>query len=155
MKVLIVLFYCFLSSSHAKWRPYNLKELIQHSDFISIAEFVTEIKSTKTKRGTNQVVEFKNIKTIKGSKNISSFLVLGRKTQICVSQILFPNKAKDKYLLFLSKSKNSKFRVINGNLGALLIKNKQLTWFKNPNHSSFQREKKSLSKALSDIEKNQ
>jgi hypothetical protein len=135
----------------AKWRPLNLNELNDSTDFIVIAEFISEHSHKKTNVGVEQIVIFKVIKNIKGNTDASIF-VYGSAMHICKAQYYFPKKKGDRYLLFLRTKKDVIKEVVNGQFGALPITNQSVNWFKDTSSISGEREPKTIVEVLKQIE---
>ena len=126
--LLTILLIAFTSlSASAKWSPLPLKSLVEHSDSIVVAEFVSEDSRKTDDQRTDQLVTLKVTTFIKGTPP-EQISVAGYEAQICMPQFIFPTTKGTKYLLFLQKS-NDKYSVLNGNFGALTITDNKVKWF--------------------------
>lgn len=115
-------------TASADWGPLPLKSLVEHSECIVVAEFVSE-DSRKTKdHHIDQVVTLKVISVIKG-KSPEHISVSGYEDlMMCKAQFIFPTTKSASYLLFLQK-RNDQYSVLNGSFGALTITDNKVKWF--------------------------
>jgi hypothetical protein len=133
MKPLFILFFltaCTCVSASADWGPLPLKSLVEHSNCIVVAEFISETCNNASSEGIDQLSTPKVTSIIKG-KALEEIIVFGFiNKMICAPQFVFPATKGTKYLLFLQKS-NDKYSVLNGNFGALTITDNKVKWFTN------------------------
>ncbi len=129
MKLLTLLFLtaCTSLTASAKWAPLPLKSLVEHSNCIVIAEFVSEDSRKTENQRTDQLVTLKVTTIIKGTPP-EQISVAGYEAQICKPQFIFPTAKGQKYLLFLQKN-NHQYQVLNGSFGALTITDNNVIWF--------------------------
>lgn len=130
MKLLLTLLFLTAwtsMSASAKWGPLPLKSLVEHSNCIVVAEFVSE-DSRKTEGGRiDQLVTLKVDTIIKGTPP-EQINVAGYEARICAPQFIFPTIKGAKYMLFLQKS-DDQYEVLNGIFGALTITDNKVNWF--------------------------
>ena len=130
MKLLILLITCTTLTASADWGPLPLKSMVEHSDCIVVAEFISEESRKTHGLRTDQLVTLKVTSIIKGTPT-EQISVAGYTDRICAPQYIFPTTKGVNYLLFLKKSENS-YQVINGEFGALTITDNQVNWFTDP-----------------------
>lgn len=112
----------------AEWGSITLKEHVDKSTLIVIAEFQKEVEKKEVEMGTTQLILFESNETIKGDVN-SSFFVKGQAFEICMAQKLFTDIPYTKYLLFLEQEGNTTtYNLVHGERSALEIKNGLLGW---------------------------
>ena len=161
MKTLYFLLF-FLSATaplHARWRPLNMKEIVEMSETIVVAEMIeakadvsTEKIKVKGQRET-QTVRFKVLQSLKGSAG-KEILVQGQRSSLCIAQYYFENQPGQKYLLFLRKGTGQIKRVLNGQYGALKINDKnELHWYIKDEKNLWKRGPAPLADVLSHIQR--
>lgn len=123
---LLIIAFTSLTAS-AKWGPLPLRSLVEHSDSIVVAEFISEDSRKIEGLRTDQLVTLKVTTIIKGSPT-EQISVAGYADRICTAQFIFPTTKGEKYLLFLQKNGNQ-YEVLNGNFGALTITDNKMIWF--------------------------
>ena len=122
---IIILGYTLLQ---AEWGSITLKEHVDKSTLIVIAEFQKEVEKKEVEMGTTQLILFESNETIKGDIN-GSFFVKGQAFEICMAQKLFTDVPYTKYLLFLEQEGNTTtYNLVHGERSALEIKNGLLGW---------------------------
>ncbi len=115
-------------TASADWGPLPLKSMVEYSDSIVIAQFVSEISKSTSPEDTEQTAILKTTSIIKGEPP-ENLVVFGRvDTRMCKAQFIFPNTNGEKYLLFLQK-RNDVYSVLNGTFGALTITDNKVNWF--------------------------
>ncbi len=115
-------------TASADWGPLPLKSMVEYSDSIVIAQFVSEISKSTSPEDTEQTATLKTTSIIKGEPP-ENLVVFGRvDTRMCKAQFIFPNTNGEKYLLFLQK-RNDVYSVLNGIFGALTITDNKMNWF--------------------------
>jgi hypothetical protein len=128
LSILLFLTACTSISASAKWGPLPLKSLVEHSNCIVVAEFVSEETKNISPEGIDQLSTLKVTSIIKG-ESPEEIIVFGFiNKMVCKPQFVFPATKGTKYLLFLQKS-NDKYSVLNGNFGALTITDNKVKWF--------------------------
>ena len=116
-------------TASADWGPLPLKSMVEYSDSIVIAQFVSEISKSTSPEDTEQTAILKTTSIIKGEPP-ENLVVFGRvDTRMCKAQFIFPNTKGEKYLLFLQK-RNDVYSVLNGSFGALTTTDNKVNWFK-------------------------
>jgi len=137
LKYLVFLLLFCQISLFAKWLPLGVTSLEKISDVIVVAQYHSEINSTKMTFKTIQFSNLKKVKIIKGDID-DNFIVKTFKTMACVPNYLFPNKKNRSYLLFLRKIPNTHFySIVNGSCGALPIINHTIKPCRNDHHTEF------------------
>lgn len=114
-------------SASAKWGPLPLKSLVEHSNCIVVAEFVSEDSRKTEGQRTDQLATLKVTTIIKGSPP-ETIIVAGYEARICAPYYIFPTTKGEKYLLFLQKP-DDHYEVLNGIFGALTITDNKVNWF--------------------------
>ncbi len=115
-------------TASADWGPLPLKSLVEHSDSIVVAEFISEDSRKTNDQHIDQVVTLKVTSFIKG-KPPEQISVSGYQNPgLCAPQFIFPSTRGEKYLLFLQKN-NESYSVLNGTFGALTITDNKVNWF--------------------------
>lgn len=115
-------------SALADWGPMMLKELIQWSDCIVVAEFVAEESHTEKNHRVDQQAKLKVLSTLKGPAPEIIRVVGTMDPGLCKAQYVFANTPGAKYLLFLRKDKAG-HTVCNGPFGALEMTGEEVKWF--------------------------
>ena len=116
-------------SLHAEWDTITFQEHIEKSSLIVVAEFGQEVEKKEGRFGDiSQLVSFEANETIKGEVE-GEFFVKGQSVDACMPQMLFPNRSKVKYLLFLEQEGNSTtYTLVHGERSALAIENGSVGW---------------------------
>ena len=146
LKIKILLSLLLFSTLQAEWGTISLKEHINKSSLIVIAEFESEMERNTTDFGITQFVSFKPIENIKGDTN-SSFVVKGQSLEVCMPQMLFSATTKGRYLLFLYQENNATkyYDLTHGESSGLLIKHDTIDWIIDDSRIDFgEREKRLL-----------
>jgi len=112
----------------AKWAPLPLKQLIESSDSIVLAEFISEDSRAEKGQRIDQEVTLKVISAVKGETAQKIEVVGFEDRALCVPQFVFPTKRGVRYLVFLQK-REGKYTIVNGIFGALTIIDEQVNWF--------------------------
>lgn len=131
MKTLITLLFisaCTSLTASAKWAPLPLKSLVEHSDCIVVAEFVSEETHSTSPEDRTQSANLKVTSILKGEAPENVTVHGHVNTIICEPQYVFPSTKGTKYLLFL-RADNNHYTVLNGTFGALPISDNKVTWF--------------------------
>lgn len=149
----ILLIACTTLTASADWGPLPLKSMVEHSDCIAVAEFISE-ESRKTKdQHIDQVVTLKITSITKGEQ-LDQISVKGYQNPgLCAPQFIFPTTKGEKYLLFIQKSEKC-YSILNGPFGALTITDNQVNWFTDPENPQTlaQRQPTDLTVAISAIQ---
>ncbi len=156
MKTLITLLFlsaCTSMTASAKWAPLPFKSLVEHSNCIVVAEFVSEDSRKTEGARIDQIATLKVTSVIKGEVP-EHIVVSGFQGRICAPQFIFPTTKGQKYLLFLQKSENS-YSVLNGHLGAMAITDNKVNWFtdETEDHHNGQRKPTDLDAAIAAIKR--
>jgi len=156
MKPLLTLLFlsaCTSMTASAKWAPLPLKSLVEHSNCIVVAEFVSEDRRKTEDQRTDQLATLKVTSIIKGTPP-EQIIVAGYEARICAPHFIFPTTKGQKYLLFLQKSENS-YSVLNGHLGAMAITDNKVNWFtdETEDHHNGQRKPAELDTAIAAIKR--
>ncbi len=115
-------------SASADWGPLPLKSLVEHSDCIVVAEFISEDNRKVEGQRIDQEVTLKVTSIITG-ETPEQIIVSGYEDpRMCKAQFIFPTTKSEKYLLFLQK-RNKQYSVLNGIFGALTITGNKVNWF--------------------------
>ncbi len=142
------------SSAFADWGPSPLKTLVEYSDCVVVAEFVSEdVRKTDGQR-TDQEVTLKVTSVIKGEAPEQVRISGYEDPKMCRAQFVFPTAKGEKYLIFLRKSEG-KYTVVNGIFGALTITEDQVKWFTDETKMQMMGDRKlaSLKSAIAAIQK--
>ena len=129
-KILIyILLLCFSHSLYAEWETITLKEHVEKSSLIVVADFAQEVEKKEGRFGDiSQLVSFEAKETIKGEVE-KQFFVKGQSIEACMPQMLFPKMLKAKYLLFLEQEGNTTmYNLVHGERSALLVTNGFVGW---------------------------
>lgn len=127
LSILLVLTAWTTISASAKWGPLPLKNLVESSDCIVVAEFVSEDSRITKGERTDQLASLKVTTQIKGT-TAEKITITGFEDRICTPQYIFSTTKGEKYLLFLHKH-GDQYKVNNGIFGALPITDNQVNWF--------------------------
>ncbi len=133
IKTLSLFLLLFTSLLNAEWSSITLKEHIGNASLITTAKLVKEVERKELDFGTEQIVLFEKIESIKGDIN-GSFYVKGSALEMCMPQMLFPNTSEQNYLLFLQQEENNTtlYGLVHGERSGLMIDaNHSVGWIAN------------------------
>jgi hypothetical protein len=115
-------------TASADWGPLPLKSMVEYSDSIVVAEFISEDSRKTDGQRIDQVVTLKVSSIIKGEPPEQISVTGYEDPRMCKAQFIFPNTKGEKYLLFLQK-RDEQYSVLNGIFGALTITDNKVYWF--------------------------
>lgn len=128
MKLIPLIIACTTLTASADWGPLPLKSMVEYSECIVVAEFVSEDIRKVDDQRIDQEVTLKITSVIKG-ESLDQISVTGYQNPgLCAPQFIFSTTKNTRYLLFLNKSEKS-YSVMNGPFGALTITANQVNWF--------------------------
>lgn len=142
------------SSAFARWVPAPLKSLVEDSDCVVVAEFVSEDSRKVDGQRIDQDVTLKVTSVIKGEAPEQVRISGYEDPKMCKAQFVFPTTKGEKYLIFLRKNEG-KYTVVNGIFGALTITDDQVKWFTDETKMQVMEDRKlaTLKSAIAAIQK--